>query len=973
MTQPNDDSGDMLELVREGDPRALAAFFSEYRERLRKMVEFRLDARLRGRVSASDVLQEAYIDALKRLPHFQAEPDVPLFIWLRTVTMQRLIDVHRQHLGAQARDAGREVSLDRAGTTGASADQMAGLLGDITSPSQAAHRDEMVGRLREVLERLDPIDREVLALRHFEELSNREVAEILGIQAAAASKRHIRALQRLKDVMDGAAGLGEGPAMSDETTSGDRVARTVTLSDGGSDPLDLLAEEFAERCRRGESPSIGEYEARDPGRAAEIRNLLAAVAMIEQWKRRAQQPSGDGAARPAPERFGEFRVVRELGRGGMGVVYEAVQESLGRHVALKVIHHVHMDAKRLQRFRREALAVAQLHHTHIVPIFGVGEHDGLPFYVMQLIPGRSLDHLLDAWREEGLPRRDDHRRFVARIGIQAAGAIQYAHEKGVLHRDLKPANFLIDPQDTAWVTDFGLAKLAGQDDLTASGDVVGTLRYLAPEALRGETDRRSDIYSLGLTLYELITLNSPFGGLSPSELLRTVSEGQPLQPRKLDPAIPRDLETIILKATAREPAHRYPTAAALADDLRCFLDDRPIAARRATAFERAWRWSRRNRLLAALAATAAASLLLATAVGWAGYAATARALRQSDANVTLSLRALEELFDTLAEHETLPPPPLGRTARSAPTHRGAGPGPPGHREGDGPPPPEPGRRPRDGPPGRDATGRDTALLRSVLTFYDRFARQNATDAKLQGEAAWAYRKVGVLADQLGEAGEAEVAYGRAIQIFEDLVARFPADRTYRSRLVDTYDMAEPWTADPAILETLRRRLMRALTLADQLCAESPADKAPALARVHVVAKLGVTQQRLGKTADAEATYRRAIALEDELVRRMPGILRPRLDRAITQEALAKLLLQDGQRAAARAALDAAAADLIALAESDRKPSPPPERFASLAESYRKLGEPGRADEIAGRAHPVDRGRPPTAEPAGRGPDRGAPP
>ena len=284
--------------------------------------------------------------------------------------------------------------------------------------------------------------------------------------------------------------------------------------------MDRAAEEFADRCRKGESPSIAEYEARFPGEAGRVRRLLEAVAMMEQLRRGSRQ------ARSLPERLGEFRVLRELGRGGMGVVYEAVQESLGRHVAVKAMHHLHLDPKRLQRFRREARAVAQLHHTNIVPIFGVGEHDGLPYYV------------------------------------------------------------------------------------------------------RGQSDRRSDIFSLGLTLYELITLSTPHGELSPSELLRRVGEGSPTPPRRLVPTIPLDLETIVLKAIAPEPGHRYQSAAELAEDLGNFLEDRPIRARRATPIERALRWSRRNRAVAAWAAAAAASLLLAAVAGWVGFANVSRALER---------------------------------------------------------------------------------------------------------------------------------------------------------------------------------------------------------------------------------------------------------------------------------------------------------------------------------------------------------
>ena len=179
----------------------MAELFSRHRDRLRKMVEYRLDVRLKGRVSTSDILQEAYIDALKRLSHYPADPDVPSFLWLRWVTAQRLVDVHRQHLGAQARDVAKEVPLGRGYAGGAGPGHGAEPVGDLTSPSQAAQRGESRSQLREALNRLDPIDRDVLALRHFEELSNHEVAALLGIQAAAASKRYVRALERLKDAL----------------------------------------------------------------------------------------------------------------------------------------------------------------------------------------------------------------------------------------------------------------------------------------------------------------------------------------------------------------------------------------------------------------------------------------------------------------------------------------------------------------------------------------------------------------------------------------------------------------------------------------------------------------------------------------------------------------------------------------------------------------------------------------------------
>lgn len=202
MTDEGDDTETLVDRLRRGDRQSLAALLSCHRERLGRMVEFRLDARLRGRVSTSDVLQEAYIDALKRLPHFIADPDVPFYVWMRTVTIQRLIQVHRQHLGAQARDAAKEVSLGRLGGPEASSEKMAELMGDLTSPSQVVERSELRERVREALDRLEPMDREVLALRHFEELNNQEVAALLGIQPAAASKRYVRAIERLKNALE---------------------------------------------------------------------------------------------------------------------------------------------------------------------------------------------------------------------------------------------------------------------------------------------------------------------------------------------------------------------------------------------------------------------------------------------------------------------------------------------------------------------------------------------------------------------------------------------------------------------------------------------------------------------------------------------------------------------------------------------------------------------------------------------------
>ncbi len=210
MADDSDDFRRLMDAVLRGDGDALASLFSVYRDRLRRMVELRLDARLRGRVSPSDILQEAYIGALQRLPHYQASADVPLFVWLRSVTMQRLIDAHRRHLGGQARDVSREIHLGQVEAIEAGSGQIAELIANTTSPSLAARRGEIMAVVREALEQLDAIDREVLVLRHFEQMSNHEAAAALAIKPAAASKRYVRAVERLKTVLEQISGLEGG-------------------------------------------------------------------------------------------------------------------------------------------------------------------------------------------------------------------------------------------------------------------------------------------------------------------------------------------------------------------------------------------------------------------------------------------------------------------------------------------------------------------------------------------------------------------------------------------------------------------------------------------------------------------------------------------------------------------------------------------------------------------------------------------
>ncbi len=294
-----------------------------------------------------------------------------------------------------------------------------------------------------------------------------------------------------------------------------------------------MADEFTDRLNRGERPDVEEYARRHPEIAEVLREGLPVLQAI-------RKPTADYAgaeppapcSRPLPERLGEYRILREIGRGGMSTVYEAAQEPLGRHVALKVLpFHGLMDVLHLQRFRREARAAARLHHTNIVPVFGVGEQDGVHYYAMQFIYGESLQ--APCFQPRGFST-------IAQWGLQIAEALAYAHGQGVLHRDVKPSNLLLDRAGNIWLTDFGLAKAEVLPDLTRAGDVVGTLRYMAPEQLDGAADGRSDVYSLGLVLYELLTGRPAFDAADRNQLVKQVTQEEPPPPRRLDRRVPRD-------------------------------------------------------------------------------------------------------------------------------------------------------------------------------------------------------------------------------------------------------------------------------------------------------------------------------------------------------------------------------------------------------------------------------------------------
>lgn len=389
-----------------------------------------------------------------------------------------------------------------------------------------------------------------------------------------------------------------------------QLAATCEFLGGeAAEELVRVLDQYLDDLKHGRTTSRAELIAKHPALASQLEACLAGLDFIH----------GVQLATPGNlPQLGDFRIIREVGRGGMGAVFEAEQVSLGRRVALKVLRFGGVsDTEALGRFQREAETVAKLHHTHIVPIFAVGSERGVNYYAMQFIDGQSLAEVL-AQRGSALSPTE-----AAEIGLQAADALAHAHQRGVIHRDVKPSNLLLDHENRVWLTDFGLARRLDDVTLSMTGALLGTPRYMSPEQAQAATrrvDYRSDLFSFGATLYELLSGKPAFFGDSPHEVIQHILCDEPTGLRTLDPLIPRDLETIVIKCLAKDPQNRYANASEVAADLRAFLDGRPIRARRATPVEVAVRWVKRHRRSTMLASSAAAFTALLILVGSFGQA-----------------------------------------------------------------------------------------------------------------------------------------------------------------------------------------------------------------------------------------------------------------------------------------------------------------------------------------------------------------
>lgn len=429
-------------------------------------------------------------------------------------------------------------------------------------------------------------------------------------------------------------------------------------------------EEFLQRRRAGDVRSIAQYLREHPGLGTEFRDLLSAFELLEKDKRgRLGQYMGRDKKSETPElfRLSNYEILGEIGRGGMGVVYRALHKTLNREVALKVLPNSGVENPQLlARFELEARASAKLHHTNIVPVFDVGCESGVPFFAMQLIDGLGLDRVIvelsrlyrnrneDPHSTTDIEKRDqviarfapwgteDFYRQVAKIGLQASEALTCAHQHGVIHRDIKPGNLILDRNQNTWLTDFGLAKL-NESDLTRTGDVFGTLRYLAPERLLGSASPPSDQYSLGMTLYELAALQPVWEKGDRFSVLERIRQHEPKPLCSMAPRLPRDLGTIISKAMSKNVTDRYATTSELSDDLRRYLDGRPIRARRLGVVEQLVRWGKRN---PALAVSVSLILVLLTTGLVAAFVAMNHFRNQRDIQTQLVETTRQLLYDS---------------------------------------------------------------------------------------------------------------------------------------------------------------------------------------------------------------------------------------------------------------------------------------------------------------------------------------
>jgi serine/threonine protein kinase/tetratricopeptide (TPR) repeat protein len=672
-----------------------------------------------------------------------------------------------------------------------------------------------------------------------------------------------------------------------------------------------VLEGYLEGLEKGTAPDQAALLSAHPELADELRPYLDSLRLLHGATRDLRPPGAmNGSAPPeasspsAPgvKQIGDYRIVREIGRGGMGIVYEAHQKSLNRRVALKMLPFAAvLDQRQIARFRNEAQAAAQLHHPHIVPVFAVGQEQGVYYYAMQYIDGQSLEQAIAELREapDGVAQRSTKAagavngstttlhheqaagrtsqrsirdgnffRTVARLGKEAAEALQHAHEFGIVHRDVKPSNLLIDEQGKLWVTDFGLARMQTDHGVTLTGDVVGTLRYMSPEQAAGRpapVDGRTDVYSLGATLYELLTQKHAHPGEDRETLLRQIIGDDPLPPRRHNPAVPVDLETIVLTAMAKSRDERYVSAQAMADDMERFLAGKPTLARRPTLVDRAAKWARRHRSMVALGMGAAILLSIISAVGTA-------MLAREQAHTSAALVKAEQYF---------------RQARGAVDHFGM----------------QLADRLVE-IPGTEPVRRD--LLNSALAYYRQFVDEAADDPHLRRDLAVAHFKSGVIASKLGASEDAIEQYNRALAILDELAATDSPPAEQLAQLAVTQNNLALLFASRGEVAAARDHYANAIAIQQRLVRRHAGEPSYAGHLAESQANFGMLLDQIGETKKAERSLRASVDILRPLAESDRGNSKHARDLAIACNNLSYVLRKRDSDAAFQIAKEAIA-------------------------------------------------------------------
>ncbi|MBN2474358.1 MAG: serine/threonine protein kinase [Pirellulales bacterium] len=776
--------------------------------------------------------------------------------------------------------------------------------------------------------------------------------------------------------------------------SGDRPRETSlveSLAPHLQERLAQILEDYLVELEQGTVPDAESLIREHPDLAEPLRAYLQSLDYLRRAAAGFDSPEG-GSLTPAglPDgRLGDFTILREIGRGGMGIVYEARQTSLDRRVALKVLPFAAvLDSKQITRFENEARAAARLQHPNIVPVFAVGCHQGVHYYAMQYIEGQSLDRTIHQFRQSAETRTGrgsqtkavsggrqrpasakasctndvfltspsiqscDYVRAVAELGVQAADALQHAHDCGIVHRDVKPSNLLLDKEGKLWVADFGLAMFQGDSKLTRTGDLVGTIRYMSPEQAAGRlgvVDQRADVYSLGITLYELLTLEPAVPCEDRQEFVRLIEHQEPRPPRRLNPAIPLDLETVVLKAVSKSPVHRFATARELADDLRRFLEGKPTLARRPTLIDRVGKWARRHktavRAAAAVMAVALVGLIVSTLMIATEQAKTERALVQSENDRKRAEEHFDQALEVVDHLGLLYAQQLGKIPGAEPLRRQLLGETLDYYEGfitlvgD-----EAGLRDRvaltelkagrinellgdteaalaayqragnilgglaEKVPENDQYRADLAIchnnmgllrgrlhqaipaktaLQTAISIQEKLVEKHPENAEFQSDLAQSYGNLGQLLAEADQAAEADRMYAKSAGILQAVAQRHPHEPKYLSDLAVTYNNLSLLHGknNPA---KAQRWCREALAIQQKLVDAEPGEVTRLGDLALFLNNLGALQRRLGQTDEAVAAYGRAVAIQEQLVRKSPTMVQYRRDLAVSHNNLGQV-------------------------------------------------------------------------------------